>query len=267
MKALVSAALVGMAIVPALPGAEIIAHRGASYDAPENTLASVKLGWQQGDAVEIDIHLSADGQVVVIHDADTKRIGGRDRKVAEQTLKELRELDYGRWKSPEFAGEPIPTLDDVLATVPKGKRLFIEIKAGPEILPALQGALEKAKLPAEQTPLIGFDYETMRAARKQHPQLKVYWLVSLKKDPKAGQLNHTAAELVEKTKAAGLDGLDLGNTPPLTDEFVRTVREAGLELYVYTVNDPAKARDSARLGVDGITTDRPGWLKEHLASP
>lgn len=265
MKALLPAVVV-FAAVPMLLATEIIAHRGASHDAPENTLASVKLGWTQADAVEVDIHLSADHQVVVIHDADTKRIGGRDRKVAVQTLAELRELDYGRWKSPEFAGEPIPTLDDVLSTVPKGKRLFIEIKAGPEILPGLKGALEKAKLPPGQTPLIGFDYETVRAAKKQHPQLKVYWLVSLKKDPRTGQLNHTAAELIEKTKAAGLDGLDLGNTPPLTTDFVRAVRDARLELYVYTVNDPAKAREYVRLGIDGITTDRPGWLKEQLAS-
>lgn len=267
MNARILAILIMGFSASSLAGAEIIAHRGASHDAPENTLAAVTLGWKQGDAVEVDIHLTADKQVVVIHDADTKRIGGRDRKVAKQTLAELRELDYGKWKATEFAGEPIPTLDDVLATVPKGKRLFIEIKAGPEILPALKLALDKARLPPEQTPLIAFSYETLQAAKQQHPDLKMYWLVGLKQDPQTGQLNHTAAELVEKARAAKFDGLDVGNSPPLTAEFVRTVRDARLGLYVYTVNEAARAREYIQLGLDGITTDRPGWLKEQLSQP
>ena len=78
---------------------EIIGHRGASEDAPENTLAAFRLAWtQNADAAETDVYLSKDGEIVVIHDANTRRVGGRNRKVVDQTVAELKQLDIGRWK-------------------------------------------------------------------------------------------------------------------------------------------------------------------------
>src|SRR3954447_14069494 len=103
---------------------EIIGHRGASHDAPENTLASFRLGWAQGaDANELDIRLTRDAQVVVFHDVTTRRITGLDLPVAAQTLAQLQALDAGGWKDAAWAGEKIPALADVFATVPEGKRL------------------------------------------------------------------------------------------------------------------------------------------------
>lgn len=128
--------------------AEIIAHRGASADAPENTLAALKLGFEQGaDAGELDLHLSSDGKLVIIHDADTKRTAGVDRKVVEQTFDALRRLDvgaFGRWKDKGFA-ERIPTLDEALALVPADKKMVIEIKVGVEALGPLEQSLRRAK--------------------------------------------------------------------------------------------------------------------------
>src|SRR3954454_13113161 len=101
---------------------EIIGHRGAASDAPENTLASFRLAWeQQADAIECDVRLSKDVHIVAIHDAETKRTAGVDVAVVDQTLAELRRLDVGRWKDERFAGEPIPTLAEILTTVPVGK--------------------------------------------------------------------------------------------------------------------------------------------------
>src|SRR6478752_5983209 len=116
---------------------EIVGHRGASYDAPENTVASVKLAWEQkADAAEFDVYRTKDGKIVVIHDKDTKRTaGGVNKVVAESTLAELRALDVGKWKGEKYAGERIPTLAEVLATVPAGKKVFIEVKPGPEVVP------------------------------------------------------------------------------------------------------------------------------------
>ena len=95
----------------------IIAHRGESYDAPENTLAAINLAWQRNaDAVEIDIQLSADNQIVVIHDLNTKRIGNRNKKVKKQTLAELKELEAGKHKGEKWKDEKIPTLSEVLET-------------------------------------------------------------------------------------------------------------------------------------------------------
>jgi glycerophosphoryl diester phosphodiesterase len=254
-------------VVPA-SGVEIIAHRGASHDAPENTLASVNLAWaQKTDAVEIDIYLTADGKIVAIHDDSTKRTAGLDKPVVRQTLEELKRLDAGSWKSPKYAGEKIPTLEEILRTIPEGKRLFIEIKAGPEIVPELKRVLRQEGKPPAQTPCIGFSYETVRQTKKEIPELKVYWLAVLKHDEKTGQLNHTAAELIQKTKAANLDGLDLGHVPPLNAEFVKEIKQAGFPLFVWTVNDADTAREYRDLGIDGITTDRPEFLRSALSAP
>ena len=105
------------------PRVEIVAHRGASHDAPENTLPALRLAWEQGaDASEFDVYLTKDGRVAVIHDKDTKRVAAVDKRVADQTLAELKALDVGRWKAPRFAGTTVPTLEEMLADVPDGKQ-------------------------------------------------------------------------------------------------------------------------------------------------
>jgi len=108
---------------------EIVGHRGASYDAPENTLPSVRLGFEQGaDAVEVDVFATSDGRIVAIHDADTERVAGVKLDVAKSTLAELKQLDVGAWKGERWVGTRIPTLEEVLELVPEGRRLLIEVK-------------------------------------------------------------------------------------------------------------------------------------------
>jgi len=246
---------------------EIIAHRGASHDAPENTLASVNLAWKRNaDAVEIDVFLSKDGRIVVTHDESPKRFGGPDRKIASQTLAELRKIDVGSWKGKKFVGERMPTLEEVVATIPKAKRLFIEIKCGAEILPELKRVLKAAGKQPRQTAIIGFSYDTMRAAKREFPHLQVYWVVGLKQNKTTKAWRPTVETMIRKAKAAKLDGLDLSAKPLINRDYVAKVKQAGLGCYVWTVNS---ARQAARLkaaGVDGITTDRPGWLKQRLAT-
>ena len=250
-----------------LKAVELIAHRGASHDAPENTLAALRLGWEQGaDADELDIYLTKDGHVVAIHDATTKRTTGVDKKVADSTLEELRALDSGSFKGPQWVGEKIPTLADALATLPDGKRMFIEIKCGPEVLPALETVMKASGKKAEQLVIIGFGYETVRLAKERLPQAPVYWLASYKEDKKTGELPKIK-DLIAQTKKAGLDGLNLHYKFPIDADFVATVKGEGLKLYTWTVNDPAIAQQLAKAGVDGITTDRPAWLREQLKAP
>jgi glycerophosphoryl diester phosphodiesterase len=242
---------------------EIIGHRGASFDAPENTLAAIKLAWaQQADTAECDIFLTKDGKIVLLHDKDTKRVAGVDKKVVEQTLAELRLLDVGKWKGAKFAGEKIPTLDEVLTTVPAGKRLFIEVKTGPEIVPVLDRVLKASKLKPVQTPIISFNAEVIAEVKKARPDVAAYWVVSLK--AAKGKQPPTAEALIAKAKAINADGLDLSVAPVLDKAFAAKVKAAGLKLYVWTVNDIAEARRMTQIGVDGITTDRPGWLREQL---
>src|SRR5258706_6726864 len=117
---------------------EIVAHRGASYDAPENTLVSQELAWKHhADAAELDVHLTKDGKLAVMHDPTLKRTTGHEGKFEDFTLAKLRQLDAGKWKGPQFAGEKIPTLDEMLAHIPPGKRIIIHIKVGAEIVPEL----------------------------------------------------------------------------------------------------------------------------------
>lgn len=251
---------------PAPPRVEIVAHRGASHDAPENTLASIRLAWRQNaDAAEFDIYLSRDGKVVVLHDKDTKRVAGVDRPVAEQTLAELRQLDVGRWKGPRFAGERIPTLAEMLAAVPPGKRVFIEVKTGAEIVPALCRDLDAARLKPAQTAVISFNAEVIAAVKRARPELQAYWIVSLK--PAKGKRPPTAEAVIERAKAARADGVDLSASEALDRDYAAKVKAAGLQLHVWTVNDAAVARRMHALGVASITTDRPGWLRERLQTP
>lgn len=247
-----------------LRAVEIIAHRGASHDAPENTLASFRLGWEQGaDADELDVYLTKDGQAVVLHDATTKRTSNADLKVADATLAELRALDAGSWKGANWAGEKLPTLAEALATIPDGKRMFIEIKCGPEVLPELGRVMKASGKKTEQLVLIGFAYETMRQARTLFPEAPIYWL-SGSKPAKDSTEPPSVESLIEKAKAAGFNGLNLHYKFPIDAAFVQKVKAAGLSLYVWTVDDPAIARQLAAAGVAGITTDRPGFLREQL---
>lgn len=255
-------------LAPAAPGAEprveIVAHRGASHDAPENTLPALKLAWEQkADASEFDVYLTKDGRVAVIHDKDTKRVAGVDRRVADQTLAELKALDVGRWKGPAFAGAAIPTLGEMLAAVPDGKRVFVEVKCGPEVVPELVRLLAASGLKPAQTPVISFNAPVVAAVKKVRPDVPAYLLAGLK--PAKGKKPPTAEGLIAKAKDVKADGLDLSAEDALDAAFAAKVRAAGLKLYVWTVNDPAVAKRMAALGVDGITTDRPAWLRERLA--
>jgi len=240
---------------------EIIGHRGASYIAPENTMASFKLGWEKGADVELDVYLTKDDRIVVIHDDTTKRTAGTDMKVAESTSEELRKLDVGSFKSDQYAGEKIPFLEDVVKAIPSGRKLFIEIKCGPEILPYLRELLARSgKL--SQIVIIGFDLNTV-ARSKEMIDVPTYWLRGTEKTKDTEQWIPHDLQLIQSTKDKGLDGLDV-HYAGVTKEFADAVKAAGLKLYVWTVDDPQEAARLLRLGVDGITTNRPGWLREQL---
>jgi glycerophosphoryl diester phosphodiesterase len=245
---------------------EIIGHRGASFDAPENTLASVRLAWAQGaDAVEIDVHLSRDGRLVAIHDASTRRTARVNRKVARQTLAQLRALDVGRWKGVQWAGEKIPTLEEVLASIPPGRRLFIEVKSRADAAPELANALSRCQCPPGQVVFISFSLPLLRSLKRSFPNIEVCWISELKRSWRTRR-RPSASMLIHKIKTAGVDGLDLKARKSITPGFVKTIHEAGLKLYVWTVDSPAVAKMLARAGVDGLTTNRPGWLREKIAA-
>ena len=234
-----------------------IAHRGASYLAPENTVAAANLAWELGaDAVEVDVYLTKDNRIMVIHDKDTKRTcsGKKNLSIKDSPSMLLRDLDAGIWKGNEFEGERIPFLIEIIETVPEGKKLVVEIKCGSEILSALKRCIEKSEK-KEQVIFISFDWKTIVETQKEFPGNKCYWLSSSKSG-----LNKKMEQAVEN----GLAGLNLKHSI-IDQEIIEMAKEKGLEILTWTVDEPEEAKRLTELGVTGITTNRPKWLKEEMA--
>jgi glycerophosphoryl diester phosphodiesterase len=243
---------------------EIIAHRGASADAPENTLAAIQLAWQQGaDAAEIDVMLTSDGVLVAIHDDTLLRTGGVDWAVKDHTLAELKTLDVGSWKSPRFANERIPTLAEVLDIVPPGKRLFIEVKCGVDAIPELVRVSSSAKTTREQTVLIGLDFDTIVAVKRASPDRETCWVTEQSWSTRLA-CQPITVELIERALAAKLDGLDINNLPERPPGDIGQITRAGLHAYVWTVNSAERAAWHQAEGIHGITTDVPGRMRAAL---
>jgi glycerophosphoryl diester phosphodiesterase len=239
----------------------IVAHRGASFDAPENTLPAFELAWKRGaDAVEGDFLLSKDGHIVCVHDKKTKKVADQNLEVVTSTLKELQALDVGSRKDEKFRGTRIPTLPEVFATVPKGKKIFVEVKCGPEIIPALAREIDRSGLTHDQVVLICFNGEVIRKFKKVKPKHKAYWLCSIRK--KKGVLTPDLKTIMDTLKSTGADGLDSHFSIP--EEFSQAVLDGGYEWHTWTVNDPGMAKQLVQRGVHSITTDRPGFLRDAL---
>lgn len=259
-----SAALVLFAVVGDATDVEVIAHRGASYDAPENTLPAVQLAWDRNaDAVEIDIFQTSDGRIVAIHDEDTERVAGRAGRVADQTLAQLQLLDVGAWKGERWKGTRIPTLEAVLGTVPPGKTLVIEIKCSSDVIPDLERVLD-ASGKRDSVMLIAFDYDTISQAKRVMSDRAAYWLYHFVPDEAERYAVTEPEDLVQRVVRADLDGLDVRHDGPWVEGLAQSLRAIGKDLYVYTVNDPDRARWLRMIGVRGITTDRPGFLRAAL---
>ncbi|MEN6356851.1 MAG: glycerophosphodiester phosphodiesterase family protein [Armatimonadota bacterium] len=229
---------------------QIIAHRGASYTAPENTLASFELGWKWADGVELDIQRSKDGKAMVIHDADTNRVSDKILSIPGTDSATLRTVDVGSYKDKKYAGEKIPFIEEVLAAQPKDRILFIEIKCGQDILPLLCDAI-KTSGKQEVVRIIGFDINVITAFKKMMPTVPVYWLDATNK----ANPTYDSAAIIKTVKDHGLDGVDLEMTA-VDKPLVDAMRSAGLKTYVWTVDDPLDMKRIIDAGVDGITTNR-----------
>lgn len=232
----------------------IIAHRGASWLAPENTVAASRLAWDlDADAVECDIWLSKDNRIICIHDATTKRTTGQDFRVSETDSKTLRKLDAGSFKDEKYRGEKLPFLHELIKAVPEGKELVVEIKCGAEILPVLVKTVNKYDNKRVFS-FISFNFDVIAETKKLFPEKKCYWLCS-----NAALLEST----INRVTDAGLDGISL-NFSIINEDVMKKAASLGLDVYSWTVDKPEEAERLIALGVKGITTNRPGWLEEQI---
>lgn len=230
----------------------VIAHRGASLYAPENTLAAFALAADQGArAIECDAKLTRDGKVVLIHDDRLDRTSSGRGAVKRFDLKAIRQLDAGSWFAPRFAGERIATLEEGLELWAK-RGLFPQI----EIKPCRGRAAETGAAVARATrkhwprdlpaPLFSsFSIRALEAARNAAPELPRAWLAE-----------RLPRDWRKRAKRLGSVALHV-NQKYLTEAAARRVKQAGLGLRCYTVNDPALAQRLFDWGVDAVFTDCP----------
>jgi len=223
---------------------KIIGHRGASAVFPENTLAAFARAWDVGaDGIELDVRLSSDGEVVVFHDEDGRRLAGVPDAVSRQSFSSL-----STWR---INGETIPRLDDVLTASPPNSLTLVEIKCGAEILPALQTVM--ARHPRQPVGFLTFDADlAIKAVHhfQPHPVL-------LNLEPTEVTRLESWATFAVKHRLAGLS---LGWSEMIDDAAVRLVHRHGLLVAVWTVNDPVALRQLLASGVDFLMTDDPGRM-------
>jgi glycerophosphoryl diester phosphodiesterase len=266
LLALLLAGGVGVARSDA-PAVRFISHRGESLDAPENTLAAFQLAVDRKTAgFECDIYLTADSEIVCIHDATTTRTTGTNLTVAASTLAQLRALDAGAWKGAQFAGERIPTLAEALALARDGFEIYVEVKCGPEIVPRLAEVLAaEPKATPGRVLFLSFTASVIAALKQQLPAYRSYWLTNTKLNGD-GSVTPTAAAAVAAAQACGASGIDAQASAALSPAYVNEVQAAGLSFHIWTVNVASQAVAYAAMGVETISSDCAAALAAHLAA-
>lgn len=240
----------------------VIAHRGASKDCPENTLAAFDEGLRRGaDGIELDVQLSRDGVPVVFHDRTLVRAGGGRRRVHRLDAEALAALDPGARFDSRFRGEHIPTLEEVLLRYGRKTRLLVEIKtregAGGKVRHERLGGtvarmIAKNRLEASVM-ILSFDDAVLAACACAAPS--VPRVLNLKPPRSLG------ARLRERLRTFAALSVDVRT---LTPGFAAQVRTAGLPLFAYTCNTPRRVDRATAAGVRGVMSDRPGWLAGYL---
>ena len=239
----------------------VIAHRGASGIAPENTMASfeqaVKLG---ADLIELDVHGSKDGRVVVIHDASTHRTcrGKLQGAVADLTLEQLKALDAGAWKGAQFAGERIPTLDEVLASFGGRAVFLIELKARGIERKVAQVIRDSGM--ESSVMLQSFDAEPVRVIHSLLPEVPAGVLY---RDTWVLDSAGRGRRIVEQVREVGasIAGMNVGAVSP---GLVKALKDGGVGVFAWTADDDWIFRSLIDAGVDAIITNYPERLLQFL---
>lgn len=234
----------------------VFGHRGAMGHAPENTFASFERALELGvDAIELDVHLSADGEVVVIHDHELDRTTGGHGIVGEKTLAELKALDVGVRFGPEYAGQRIPTLGEVLAWARGRCALDVEIKGGPWPYSGLEERvvdLIRRHQMTDQTIVISFEHPTVARVKALAPEIATGTLWSCRPiDP------------VAVAQAASANAI-LPHWSYCDAETVERAHVAGLSVHPWATSEPGVIERLIRLGVDSICSNHPDVVVEAL---
>lgn len=232
----------------------IIAHRGASRAAPENTLTAMKKAMEFGaDYAELDACQTRDGAVVLMHDEELERTTGQEGMIWEYTLAELKEFEAGSWFSEEFRGEPIPTLQEVMHLVRGKMKLNIEIKVfdhEPGIAQKVVDIIRGENFESECM-VTSFDRNTIEEVKNIAPELMTGFIFDEDYQGNVFEGNWDALSCDRQI---------------LDEELIKRVKDNGKNLYAWTVNNPIEMKKLIDLKVNGLITDVPDVLKEVLES-
>lgn len=235
---------------------QVLAHRGASAYAPENTLAAFRLAIEQrADWLEMDVQQTKDGRLVVFHDLRVERTTNGSGPLRDLTLAEVQQLDAGRWYSPGFAGERVPTFEEVVALAREaGIRIFPEVK-DPRLYPGIEervAAVITANGYEDSTIVQSFDMTSLQRLRQVNPRLKLAAL-------------YTATNPLRSDPPAGVTVVgppwELINVEPT---LVRDAHASGRQVVVWSVDNPLPVRALLEARVDGIITSRPDVVRAIL---
>ena len=211
---------------------DITAHRGASVDAPENTLASFSKAIEDmADVIELDVQMTKDGYIVVMHDTSAYRTTGVLKNITELTLREVKRLDAGYWYSEEYKGEKVPTLEEVLQLA--------------------KGKIKQKYSMQDSCVITSFDYSALQAVRSYDEEIEVGYILS-----------------VAYGKFYEIDDVDFFsvNASFLTKRVVDAIHNSGKQVYAWTVNNDASIKNLTNKGVDNIITDKPVTAREVIYS-
>ena len=238
---------------------KIFAHRGASGYAPENTLSAIKKAIEmKADGIEIDIQLTKDGKIVVIHDWKVDRTTTGRGFVYELDFGYIRSLDAGQWYTKDFIGEVVPTLEEVLDILPKDMILNIEIKdtarKHSNIEEKMLEVLKKYPEKFDNIIVSSFHHDKIKKLQKLEPKLKLALL--------------TDSEFIEIEKYLSTNGLNSYSYHPeinlISKKDIEILHKNGIKVFVWTVNKEEDLDYLVKLGVDGVITNYPDIMKELL---
>ncbi|MHB2017235.1 MAG: glycerophosphodiester phosphodiesterase [Candidatus Xenobia bacterium] len=238
----------------------VIAHRGASGAAPENTLAAFRKALGSGARmIELDVRLSADDRLMVIHDSLLHRTAGSRGRVETRTCDQLKQLDVGGWFSPAFAGERMPRLEEVLELVAGKLGLDVELKCR-RTIPTTERLVRQAI--AVLRPWLGrvpmvvssFHRPAIDLLRRLAPEIPAEYIYGVDTPrPRPSHFEHANPVAIVQAALA-------------TSDLIADLHARGGQVYVWTVDDPAEMRRLAALGVDGICTNQPATASQVLQS-
>ena len=256
----------------------LIAHRGESVDAPENTLPAYRTAVERGFGFECDIYLSKDKRLFTFHDGTlTRTTAGACSNACteaswEETVSKVNVGGWGKWKGSEFDPTRPALFSEVLTLERNGRYVYVEVKGDdPSWVSHIKEEVGKAEnVNPGNVLFISFGEKVCAELKRQMPEFKVFLLDGGRawvEDPKTKKWHagdfFLAEELIARLKKCDVDGLDICFYPECHNkEFVRKIRDAGFEFHVWTIDDVATARKAFAAGAQTVTTNRAQFLLE-----